>query len=257
MGNWGWLITAGVIILLFAGTGIYLRRKIQSLVQLLFGTGSLAEGLRNREMEEATTPKSVSSMTSIYLPLIQADFPEFNWNEYQIKAGNVLKSFLLAIDRQEAALLDSAANADLCRQTTLWIEEERKAGARSRFADVAIHRTEITGYRKSAGTCIISLQSALGCLAWKERDGEVDSGSDSVTRQTKYDLSLVYVQDADKLQNADGAAVAATCPNCGAPITTLGHKRCAYCGAAVETINIRVWSFGQIRESARFAMPAR
>ena len=37
-------------------------------------------------------------------------------------------------------------------------------------------------------------------------------------------------------------------PNCGAPITALGAKSCAYCGTAVEPLNLRAWVLHAIRK---------
>lgn len=65
------------------------------------------------------------------------------------------------------------------------------------------------------------------------------------THQTVYDVDLIYVQDADQL---DGAMLGYSCPHCGAPVTKLGDKTCAYCGSALEPINIRVWQIQDIRE---------
>ena len=60
-------------------------------------------------------------------------------------------------------------------------------------------------------------------------------------------MELMYVQDAEKL--APGAtAYVVVCPQCGAPITSLGSKHCAYCGSAIEPVNSRVWSLGRIQE---------
>lgn len=38
------------------------------------------------------------------------------------------------------------------------------------------------------------------------------------------------------------------CPNCGAPISTLGHKHCEYCGSPVIEYNINVWTFSNVEE---------
>ena len=41
------------------------------------------------------------------------------------------------------------------------------------------------------------------------------------------------------------------CPNCGAPITNLGQKFCEYCGTAVQELNIKVWSFSNVKLNDR------
>lgn len=45
------------------------------------------------------------------------------------------------------------------------------------------------------------------------------------------------------LDNAGiGSAVGTTCPNCGAPVRSLGAKKCEYCGSYVEPVNIKYGS---------------
>ena len=65
-------------------------------------------------------------------------------------------------------------------------------------------------------------------------------------RQTKYNTELVYIQDEKKI--GAGTAVGTTCPNCGAPITSLGAMKCEYCGLAVTPVNRRVWTFHRYYE---------
>ena len=38
------------------------------------------------------------------------------------------------------------------------------------------------------------------------------------------------------------------CPNCGAPISTLGSKVCEYCGTPIVELNIYAWTFSNIEE---------
>ena len=39
-----------------------------------------------------------------------------------------------------------------------------------------------------------------------------------------------------------------TCPNCGAPIRSLGSKVCEFCETAVQEVNHYAWSFDKIYE---------
>ena len=78
-------------------------------------------------------------------------------------------------------------------------------------------------------------------------DGKVVFGSKDAKMQTVYETELVYIQDVDKLENhADALGI--NCPNCGAPIKSLGEKYCEYCGTAVQEVNIRAWKFNSIKE---------
>ena len=65
--------------------------------------------------------------------------------------------------------------------------------------------------------------------------------------QTRYDIDLMYVQDAEKIAEGD-TLLSNNCPNCGAPIKTLGVKTCPYCGSTVAEINVRTWSINRLTE---------
>lgn len=270
-----------LIILLVAvlAGGIYLYARIRKSIRLFsratFGTDHLIEGIRGHEDKLATTPKSVSGMTGICLPQILRDHPGFSLEGSVQKAENQLKAALAAIERQDLGPL-AGASEDLRSQVRLRIEEDRRAGIREHFQNIKIHRTEIARYQRPEGCCVITLQSAVEYMYQKEQLAEGASlpgdgqgagkgrsglsagsrkgrrgkgGADKEMRriQTRYNMELLYVQDAEKLA-AGATARVVICPQCGAPITGLGNKQCAYCGSAIEPIDIRVWSFGRIQE---------
>ena len=58
---------------------------------------------------------------------------------------------------------------------------------------------------------------------------------------------IPLVQDADRLHNR-ATALGVNCPNCGAPVKTLGEKFCQFCGTAIKEINIRSWKFNSVNE---------
>lgn len=78
------------------------------------------------EREEQETPKSVSAMTSIYLPILQSDFPDLNYDEFKNMAVSALKTHLSMT-----------------------------------YSSFHLHRTELYRYTKSMGTCTAIFQSAV------------------------------------------------------------------------------------------------
>ena len=46
------------------------KNAVESFAREAFGTSDIREGIRQVEQEYASTPKSVSAMTSLYLPKI-------------------------------------------------------------------------------------------------------------------------------------------------------------------------------------------
>lgn len=239
------LVIAAVFILLIIAAVYGVIHKIERFSMGIFGTKSLAEGWNRQAEELATTPKSISGMTRILEPQIQRDFPEFNWIEFRNKAENMLRSSFLAIDREDSSLLKQGSK-ELTKQVETLISQNQAQNIKEHYQEVEIHNTEITRYEKKQGTCVITLQSAVGHLHYKTRDGKVVAGDDRLTEQTRYNTEILYVQD-ENLANLD-KAVTMTCPHCGAPITMLGIKRCEYCGSEVTPINTQVWTLHKFYE---------
>ena len=216
------------------------RRRIRTFSRRVFGTDSLLEGFERQAAQEAEMPRSVSAMTSVYLPRIAKDFPEFSWNEFRKIAENLLIGALRSISEQRLLLSEREAGVNLCEQIRLEIAHDQSLGAVRCYKGIKIHRTEISRYSKQEGTCVITLQSAVEYIAFTRKGETVSAGSETIRQQVKYESELVYVQDAVLAGQTDNG-VSVICPNCGAPVTDLGYKNCAYCGSAVTEINLRVW----------------
>lgn len=228
----GVVLVVGILICLLLG-------RVRRFSRQVFGADSLAEGLKWQEEMLAETPKSVSGMTRIYEPLIQEDFPEFNWQEFRRKAEQLLLLAFDAVSAGDGARIRGGF-AQFRQQVENQIADNARAGIREVYEQVRIHNTEIARYEKKDGTCVITLQSAVGHIHYKERAGKVIWGGRKLPVQTKYNIELMYVQDAARAGAGD--AVGVNCPNCGAPITKLGVKFCEYCGTEVIPVNIQVWS---------------
>lgn len=219
--------------------------KLRRLSQALFGTTDFIEGWNRQADVLAETPKSVSSMTRLMEPQIMRDFPEFSWEEFKHKAENMLTSAFLAIASNDSGRLVDASE-DIRKQVNNIIEGNRTAGICETYSEIEIHQTEIANYSKSNGKCVITIQSAVGYFHYKTQDGKVIAGDKNRKTQTKYNMELIYIQDSDR---ADlGNAMGTVCPNCGAPIKSLGAKYCEYCGLGITPINIKVWSLHKFYE---------
>lgn len=243
------LIVLGVIVII----GLILVGSIVSKFKNIVDTAAPIlnaldkDQIEYQEYEIENTPKSVNAMTSVYLPRIQADFPEFNYFEFKTKAENMLISALDAISDENVEELINGSN-DLISQIRAIIDANRDSQQTEIFKDVVIHRTEIKNYVKRGGNCVITLQSSVGYHHFiKSINGDLKSGSESAMKQTRYDTELVYVQDSSKIETGSGA-IGMNCPNCGAPIKTLGVKSCPYCGSGVTEVNIKTWAINSLKE---------
>lgn len=232
------------------GGAFYLKHKVTKYSKELFGTSDLAKVAKDLRVEESTTPKSVSAMTSIYLPQIVRDFPDFNYNEMKSRTNSMLLTYLRCIDSN--SILDlKYANDELKVRLEKYLEMLNEQNIHENFDMIKIHRTEIMSYKKTPGRCVITFQIALECMHSKEREGKVLSGSREYKYQTKYNVDMVYIQNRDLVENDGERALGVNCPNCGAPISMIGKKYCEYCGAGVEEYNIKAWSYSSVEECHR------
>lgn len=243
------LIFLGTLVAAGAASVWIIQRKLRQVSRFMFGTDSFLEGLEKQEERIAETPKSVSSMTSVYLPQIAKDFPEFSLEEFKKRSESSLREFLSALDTQDLSRLSDTSEG-LRTQARQRIDDQNRQGIREQFRNVRIHQTAISRYEKRPGCCAVTFQSAVEYVCGRTRKGEKEVVPDRV--QTRYEIEWIYVQDAERYRNAAGSAgaVGVSCPNCGAPIKNLGARFCEYCGSAVEVISSRVWSLEHIKEDA-------
>ena len=164
----------------------------------------------------------LSGMTSIYLPQILRDFPEFNWEEQQAAVEAKVQLFLEA-------------------------QNVEAAGA------VRIHKTVISRYQKYGGTASILCETAAEYWPQAEnghvcggvyRKQEPQKMTQVYKKQTVCAAELLYVYDP----GLSGATASVICPNCGAPVEKLGAKQCRYCGSVLHVSGIMAWTVQNVRE---------
>lgn len=242
-----------LLIFILITIGIYyvyqkVRRKVRNASLMLFGTSDITKAATQMKQEYSTTPKSVSAMTSLLLPKISSDFPDFEYNEMKNRSQNVLTSYLRAISEQNVSTMQDG-NTELKQQLENHIEMLRAKGLHEHFESIHIHRTELNRYQKTAGRCIITFQTSLECYHYvTDENHAVIQGDKQYKYQTKYNVDLIYIQDRDKIENELDHSLGLNCPNCGAPISVLGSKFCEYCGTAIIELNIHAWSFSHVEE---------
>lgn len=251
----GWIIL-GVIAVV--GLGIYrVKRKVEDISGELFGTKDIAAGLKlaNEAASELRyeTPKSVAAMTSIVMPNILKDFPDFNYDEWSAKSQNILKAYIEAINSNDDTMLNETtlnADSDLRNKLKNRLRELESNNEREKNEQFRIHRTEISNYTKHNGRCIITFQSSVQSKHYIEdvNTGDIIDGQRENWYQTRYEVSLIYIQDRTGIEGTGILSKALNCPNCGAVISNLGNKVCEYCGTGIVEYGIQAWFFGDIRE---------
>lgn len=245
-----------LVLALIVGIGGFIayrniREKIRTFTRMAFGSDTIKGSFENMEKQAEITPKSVSAATSLYLPQILRDFPEFHFDEMKNRAENVLVGFLQGIDGKSMSRLTGSTTSELREKLRMRIEALNSENIEEHFRNIMIHRTEIKTYRKLKGRCSIIFQSAVQYNHFKERDGQVLEGAKDRLEQSRYNVEMIYIQDRDVVENQADSGLAMNCPNCGAPLPKLGAKKCLYCDSPIMEFSIRIWNFSDVDEALR------
>ncbi len=239
------LILAIIISLMAAF--IYIKKKLSDYSRAFYGTSDIKEGIDRVKSEMEQTPKSVSAMTSIFLPKIMKDFPEFNYDEMRAMSKDVLTGYLMAVNSMDISSF-KYDGIDLRNKLEQHIMKLSSKSMCEHYENIKIHRTEISNYKNTKGRCIITFQSSVEALHYvSDGSGRVIEGDSEYKLQTKFDTDLIYIQDRDLVDDTESSSLGLTCPNCGGPVKSLGAKVCEYCGSGIVELNIRSWEFCEIR----------
>ncbi len=236
-----WLIIELLVIFLLLGGIvifiIFITKRVREFLQTYFHANTLKEAIENSKIEDENTHKSISSMESIYLDKIDRDFPDLNLNELKSKAeANIIN----VLDTVESKNIDNLKNKNekIVAYTQHKIDDlkDKKVD----IDNINIHKTLLNKYEVNGGIATITFASSLEYFYKK--------GSEVGHKiQTRFKTEFIYIIDASKLKN-NVKGLGLNCPNCGAPVKTLGHKHCEYCNSGVIEIVKKVWVINNIKE---------
>ena len=210
-----------------------IQAKAHKFLKDVFNISSFREAFAKSEIEEE--PKSVSSMDSIYLKRIENDFPDLNINELKSSAENVIIDTLNAIENKDRESLISSERVNSYINSKINDLKDDSAT----YNNIKFHKTVITNYNRTDSVATIHIASSIEYLYKKN-----DEASKKV--QTRFKCEYIYIIDSSKIGNVK--ALGLNCPNCGAPIKTLGHKHCEYCNSGVIDIVKKNWTINNIKE---------
>lgn len=241
------LIIIAASVLAVAVGVIVIKNKLRDVSRSLFGTNSFIDGINKQKEEMSETPRSLHAMTSVYLPQIMRDFPQFDYELYRNKTKSLLRSYFTAVQSKNASALSEECSLTLKNYVQGIIEDLNARNVKHIFREVVIHDVQIARYIKTGATVTILFEVSTGLYSYiEDENGAVVFGDKSLKQQSVFEVGLVYIQDAEKFGVSE--AVGLNCPNCGAPITNLGSKFCEYCGTGIIEFNGRVWKFDSVRE---------
>ena len=251
--NTGTIITLSVIAVLpitILVAVVAIKRKLRDISRQFFGTESFIDGINKQKEEMSETPRSLHAMTSVYLPQILKDFPQFDYDAFKNKAKSLMRSYFTAIASKNAAELKEECTTTLKSYVQGIIDDLNFRNVSQIFKEIVIHDVQISRYIKTGATCTILFELAVGHYSYiEDENGTVVFGEKDLKLQSVYEIALVYIQDASQFGSDNVYGI--NCPNCGAPITNLGSKSCKFCGTPVVEANERVWKFDAVKEQTK------
>ncbi|MBP3920675.1 MAG: zinc ribbon domain-containing protein [Bacilli bacterium] len=215
------------------------KEDIKGVLKSLFGTSSLktiSSMMEKQELEAQSTPRTLYGMESVYKSTIKDDFPDLNLNELKSIVEKSIVDALNAIEKKDTEF-DSSSDA----LNSYVISRINDLGSDSvKYDSIKIHKTILNRYEKNSYIATMKFQTALEYV-YSRNNGKYKKIQDRFTTEFVYIIDETQVLDSSK-------SLGLNCPNCGAPITSVGEKYCNYCGTGIKEIVKRVWILNNIRQ---------
>ena len=223
-------------VLIFIGFCVFvyffIRHKIRkTLNRAGFQGMNLMDVIEEARLEDQEVPKSLSSMDRIYLENIRKDFPDISIEELKRNAESNLLDTYRAIEKKDSSSLKGKLKSFADKMISEY------QGRDISFDEFHIHNTVISKYQKEGGVATITLASSFQYY-FTEKGKRVKT-------QDRVREEYIYVYDMSKV-DSNLKNLGIHCPNCGAPITTLGEKSCQYCGSTTIAFIGRIFTCNDI-----------
>ena len=226
------LIGVIILIVFLVGAYLYFRVRIRRILDKFGFVGmNLKQIIDEARLEDQEQPKSLSSMDTVYLDNIKKDFPEIHINELKREAEKVLLDAFQGVERKDSSNFKGKIKSFVDSMISDY------AGENVSFDQMKIHNTVVSNYKKEGGIATIYFATAF--------EYYLNTNGKRVKKQDRAKIEFIYVYDMNEV-DADKKVLGIHCPNCGSPITTLGQKKCSYCGQAILEFIGRVFTCNDI-----------
>ena len=213
-----------VLILVIVILGYILFYKLKKFL----GVSSFSTLVEQAKKEDESTPKSLSSMDSLYLTKIKEDFPDLNINELKRECEKNILDYFHAIENKNSTTVKSGkikSNIDKKIQEY----KDKKIS----FRAIHFHKTVVSKYESDGGVATITFGSSL------QYELYVDGAFERKV-QDRFRIQYIYIIDSSKLGKYS-KVMEIRCPSCGSVDIDFKLHKCKYCGTYVQDIVKRVW----------------
>lgn len=226
---------------------LIIKNKVSNITRNYLGMGlsETAKLLSDGLADECRLPYSVPKLTPLYKPKIERDFPEMGYDRMESMVRNGVIDILNTLESGENADVLSHSSVRLRDQVNGIIRDVRSKGEKPHYDDIKIHNVGIESYRSDQNTALAVFQAAAESRYYVTKNGHMVSGSREKPTQHLFSLTLAHNQNIS--EERDGIYLEANCPNCGAPIPSVGAKECHYCGSGVLHAVDKIWQIDSFR----------
>ena len=221
-----WFILAAVFILLpLIGAGVL----FVFISRIKANAGLSSQDIREmvndvKAVPQTPQPRSVFGATSLYLPQIERDFPDFHPNEAIAAVRALVCEYLAVRDEGQPGFARSNVSPQLLPTV------DRQPGHAVR--DEQVRQVAISRYLKTKEYATITYQASVGYLL----DGE----------QCEERYTVEYTL---RLRENDIEQKTLICPQCGGTFESTSQTVCPFCGAGIVRDTIMSWIFTSIQPS--------
>ena len=201
------------------------------------------------ENNTSNNPKQISGMTSVFLPKIMKDFPDFNIEAIYLLTEKSIRNILNSIESKDLSFLENEDFNLINKKLKLQLEDLIKSDILYKYDDIEFHKHALKNYSNHGGVMTLEVASSLEYFYSKKKDDKYLE-KNSHKKQVRFLTKFVYIVDSDSYEK-DINVYGINCPNCGAVISSLNKKKCNYCKTIlnIQVIDlIKCWKIIDCRE---------
>ena len=166
-------------------------------------------------------PKTVFGATSIYLPQVERDFPDFHNSDAIAAVKTLVCEYLTIRYEGQRRFVKSIVSEGLMSMI------DQQAG--HTVTKEIVHQVAMSRYVKTRECATITYQASVGYVL------------DDMPVEERYAVEYTL-----SLRDEYGEKKALICPQCGGAYTSTSETACPYCGAGIVRDTIKSWRFTSI-----------